>query len=131
MILVRLDSPDEHGGELDDGGVEEPPVGGGGLLSCSIACTRCVELKLVLVTLRDKLLSSKLIHPDADLPMSSVFMVFGSECTSQLLAVNIYSGVIFEQVLVHFYPVSRTGSFNLTVATICISMQIPKVFVIH
>ena len=58
MILVKLDSPDEHGGELDDGGVEEPPVGGGGLLSCSIACTRCVELKLVLVTLRDKILAN-------------------------------------------------------------------------
>ena len=58
VILVRLDSPDEHGGELDDGGVEEPPVRGGGLLSCSIACTRCVELQLVLVTLRDKLFAN-------------------------------------------------------------------------
>ena len=46
-------SPDEHGGELDDGGVEEPPVRGGGLLSGGVACTRGVELQLVLVTLRD------------------------------------------------------------------------------
>ena len=58
VTLVRLDSPDEHGGELDDGGVEEPPVGGGGLLSCSIACTRSVELQLVLVTLRDQLFAN-------------------------------------------------------------------------
>ena len=58
VILVKLDSPDEHGGELDDGGVEEPPVGGGSFLSCSIACTRCVELQLVFVTLRDKILAN-------------------------------------------------------------------------
>ena len=34
--------------------------------------------------------------------MSSVFMVFRTECTSQLLPVNIYSLVIFGWVL--FYP---------------------------
>ena len=58
MILVKLDSPDKHGGELDDGGVEEPPVRGGGLLSGGVACTRGVELQLVLVTLRDQLFAN-------------------------------------------------------------------------
>ena len=73
--------------------------------------------------------------------MSSVFMVFGWECTSQLLAVNIYPRVIFGQVLIHFYPVSRSEekkwakkvsssdrsrSVKLTVATICISIAYVK-----
>ena len=98
--------PDEHGGELDDGGVEEPPVRGGGLLSRGVACTRGVELQLVLVTLRETKLFAELPN------MSSVFMVFGWECTSQLLAVNIYPRVIFGQVLIHFYPVSRSEEKN-------------------
>ena len=50
--LKNETAPDEHGGELDDGGVEEPPVRGGSLLSCSVACTRGMELQLVLLTLR-------------------------------------------------------------------------------
>ena len=43
--------PDEHGGELDDGRVEKPPVRGRRLLSRRVPRARRVELQLVLVTL--------------------------------------------------------------------------------
>ena len=52
MFVVE---PDEHGGELDDGRVEEPPVRGRRLLSRSVPRSRRVELQLVLVTLSKEL----------------------------------------------------------------------------
>ena len=115
-----MNSPNNHGGELDDWGVKKPSVRCGSLLPRRISCARRVELQLVLLALRETNFYFTL-----QICLLSFHGVWIGMYFSAVSCKYLPPSVIFRQVLIHFYPVSgwsdRSGSLKLTVATICTS----------